>query len=321
MEPTILPEPHLNTHHQVFYNDLNAHQIPSSEKSSSQPLSLLPSPEVPFAPISISNSNQISKFKDSQFTSQHPSKALSKESSYSRVSISNLVHPISQNNEFKITNDRKRCSSPTIEKTLRYKIPKNCSIKYNFNTRPTEKTSLISCLVDLSVMAIEAVRNSNQHLDSKASRESLHSFITQLFRRSQASKAVVQLALVFCLRTQSSIKTLVQLPHSKPTSRALSEFLHVAFCGRRLFLGSLICATKYLQDSNFSNSTWAKIVGIPASDISLIERVFLQLVNYRLFVHNFDFYPYACRILELSSTRAPVPTELGRVVKELFYKA
>lgn len=295
-----------------------------NEKSSSQPLYLLPSPKVSIpACISLSKSSQISNYQDSQcLPSQFPLKDISVNRIYSRVSISSLVNPIPQSDCHSVvqSNDRKRCLSPTLEKTLRFKIPKNYSSKYNFSS-PSTGSSLISCLVDLSVMTIESIWGPDNKASSNSSRESLHVFVTELFRRSQVSKAVVQLALVFCLRTQSTLSAANRVMDSCGGSKSCIGNLNTAFCGRRLFLGSLICASKYLQDTNFSNSTWAKIVGLPSADISFTERIFLQLVNYRLFVHDFDFYPYACRILQLSSLRAPVPSALGQVVRELFFRA
>ncbi|CAJ0829500.1 3967_t:CDS:2 [Entrophospora sp. SA101] len=38
-----------------------------------------------------------------------------------------------------------------------------------------------------------------------------------------------------------------------------------ATCGRRMFLASLIIASKYLQDKNYSNTAWSKICGLQTS--------------------------------------------------------
>lgn len=327
MEYTVIAGPTLGSIHveQSYAKEpVSLPDLLQSEKSSSQPLSLLPSPEVSIpTSISLSKTSQFSNYPDSQcLSSRFSSKDMSANRVYSRVSISSLVNPTPQSDcrDVAQSNDRKRCLSPTLEKTLRFKIPKNFSSKYNFNT-PSTGSSLISCLVDLSVMTIESIWGPDNKASSNSSRESLHVFVTELFRRSQVSKAVVQLALVFCLRTQSTLSAANRVNDPFSSAKSCIGNLITAFCGRRLFLGSLICASKYLQDTNFSNSTWAKIVGLPSADISFTERIFLQLVNYRLFVHDFDFYPYACRILQLSSLRAPVPSALGQVVRELFFRS
>ncbi|CAG8752521.1 3266_t:CDS:1, partial [Racocetra fulgida] len=62
-----------------------------------------------------------------------------------------------------------------------------------------------------------------------------------------------------------------------------------ATCGRRMFLASLIIASKYLQDRNYANSAWSKISGLPVKDINAIERRFLILINYNLFIKDSTF--------------------------------
>nr|CAG8512379.1 7360_t:CDS:2 [Entrophospora candida]CAG8572073.1 12038_t:CDS:2 [Entrophospora candida] len=57
-----------------------------------------------------------------------------------------------------------------------------------------------------------------------------------------------------------------------------------ATCGRRMFLASLIVASKYLQDNNYSNNAWSKISGLSLKEINSIERRFLQLIVYNLYV-------------------------------------
>jgi len=325
MEYSILPGPHMGSQHRERSYAKLPVALPDllhSEKSSSQPLSLLPSPEVPSAPNSAIKP-QVYDFQSNQLLlSKFPVREASANRNYSRVSISSLINPVTQN-DCRVTgsNSRKRRFSPTLEKTLRFKIPKNYPMEYTFSSPSAGGSSLISCLVDLSVMTIEAIWGPDNKAGSNFSRESLHVFVTELFRRSQVSKSVVQLATVFCLRTQTTLSTANQLADARGNFAPCAGSWNTALCGRRLFLGSLICASKYLQDTNFSNSTWAKIVGLPSADISLTERIFLQLVNYRLFVQDFDFYPYACRILQLSSINAPVPNSLGQAVRDLFYKA
>ncbi|CAJ0924033.1 3075_t:CDS:2 [Entrophospora sp. SA101] len=42
-----------------------------------------------------------------------------------------------------------------------------------------------------------------------------------------------------------------------------------ATCGRRMFLASLIIASKYLQDKNYSNTAWSKICGLQVEEINM----------------------------------------------------
>ncbi|KAI8987079.1 hypothetical protein BDB01DRAFT_784489 [Pilobolus umbonatus] len=55
-------------------------------------------------------------------------------------------------------------------------------------------------------------------------------------------------------------------------------------CGRRMFLASLMVASKYLHDKNYHNKTWCKITGLDIKQINASEMAFLKLIDYRLHV-------------------------------------
>lgn len=60
-------------------------------------------------------------------------------------------------------------------------------------------------------------------------------------------------------------------------------------CGRRMFLASLIAASKYLQDRNYSNKAWARISGLPINEINVNERSFLNMIKFELHLPADDF--------------------------------
>ncbi|KAI8095237.1 hypothetical protein BDF21DRAFT_405463 [Thamnidium elegans] len=55
-------------------------------------------------------------------------------------------------------------------------------------------------------------------------------------------------------------------------------------CGRRMFLASLMVASKYLHDKNYHNKAWAKITGLDIKEINAAEMAFLTLIDYQLYV-------------------------------------
>jgi hypothetical protein len=55
-------------------------------------------------------------------------------------------------------------------------------------------------------------------------------------------------------------------------------------CGRRMFLASLVVASKFVQDKTYRNSAWAKIAGLPVTEINTAERYFLNIMDYRLYI-------------------------------------
>ncbi|ORX89206.1 hypothetical protein K493DRAFT_305956 [Basidiobolus meristosporus CBS 931.73] len=71
---------------------------------------------------------------------------------------------------------------------------------------------------------------------------------------------------------------------NKGNQQCHSTSLDPVYCARRMFLASLIVASKFLQDKNYSNKAWAKITGLSSSEINHNEIAFLRLIDYRLFV-------------------------------------
>lgn len=73
------------------------------------------------------------------------------------------------------------------------------------------------------------------------------------------------------------------------SSSSSSSSNRIIYCGRRTFLASLMVASKYLQDRNYSNKAWAKISGLSIKEINSNELIFLKLIDYSLFVSHETF--------------------------------
>ncbi|KAG0215468.1 hypothetical protein BGX31_000834, partial [Mortierella sp. GBA43] len=76
---------------------------------------------------------------------------------------------------------------------------------------------------------------------------------------------------------------------SSSSSSSSSPSNRIIYCGRRTFLASLMVASKYLQDRNYSNKAWAKISGLSIKEINSNELIFLKLIDYSLFVSHETF--------------------------------
>ncbi|BGP24733.1 G1/S-specific cyclin Pcl5 [Rhodotorula toruloides] len=96
-------------------------------------------------------------------------------------------------------------------------------------------------------------------------------------------------------------------------------------CGRRMFLAALICASKYLQDRNYSNRAWAKISGLDVCEINANERAFLKVVGFGLHLPAEEFQRWTERLAALnnspsssptSSSASTVPSPLARSASE-----
>jgi len=98
-------------------------------------------------------------------------------------------------------------------------------------------------------------------------------FVTNVISRAEVTMPTV-------------LGTLVYIDRAKPHLHiALEEWAH-----ERVFLGALICASKYLNDSTLKNVHWALCTGVFGKrDVGRIEREFLDVLDFELGVAEHDF--------------------------------
>ncbi|GAA6014686.1 hypothetical protein JCM11491_000193 [Sporobolomyces phaffii] len=112
-------------------------------------------------------------------------------------------------------------------------------------------------------------------------------------------------------------------PSSESLTDRLTRLLELQksplLCGRRMFLASLISASKYLQDRNYSNKAWCKISGLEIKEINLNERAFLELVGWELHLKAEDFKRWTERLNTLTTPTVPSASDrqgLARTASE-----
>jgi Cyclin len=120
----------------------------------------------------------------------------------------------------------------------------------------------------------------------KANVVSLRTFIQEVLKRSRTTYSTLQTALFYLFRVKNAIIHQLQGQSMTTTIRREQDYIS---CGRRMFLASLILASKFLQDRNYRNSAWAKISGLPVSEINAAEMVFLKLIDCNLFISKATF--------------------------------
>ncbi|EGR32235.1 n-terminal domain protein [Ichthyophthirius multifiliis] len=76
------------------------------------------------------------------------------------------------------------------------------------------------------------------------------------------------------------------------------EFVVNSFCIHRLLLASIMVAAKFFDDKYYNNSYYAKAGGVSSVEINYYERSFLQLINFNLFVKEYQFYNYRQKLLD-----------------------
>ncbi|CAB4491480.1 uncharacterized protein OCT59_017245 [Rhizophagus irregularis] len=158
----------------------------------------------------------------------------------------------------------------------------------NYDVKNYRKNALVENLVDTTVQIINVIWiNFPVHLNSQVI--PLRLFIQETLRRSRTSWSTLQTALFYLMRIKPQITFLWLNPdrwtlNSKDENNNNNSGSDPATCGRRMFLASLIVASKYLQDRNYANNAWSKICGLPVREINVIERRFLTLIDYNLFI-------------------------------------
>ncbi|KAI9493615.1 hypothetical protein BDB00DRAFT_763372, partial [Zychaea mexicana] len=107
---------------------------------------------------------------------------------------------------------------------------------------------------------------------------SMRSFIRQVLKRSHTTYTTAQIAICYLFQTQQAIRRYML---SEPRQSIKRDYIS---CGRRMFLASLIVASKYVQDKTYRNSAWASIARMHVQQVNLAERVFLEMCDYQLYM-------------------------------------
>ncbi|KAL9596435.1 MAG: hypothetical protein Q9219_005785 [cf. Caloplaca sp. 3 TL-2023] len=124
----------------------------------------------------------------------------------------------------------------------------------------------------------------------------LRTFVQEVLRRSKTSYSTLQVALYYLILIQSCLPRRDFTMEQHEDSQACRAMQ----CGRRMFLASLILASKYLQDRNFSARAWSKISGLKACEINTNEIAFLTAVNWKLHIPEPVFQRWTDVVLKYS---------------------
>ncbi|KAL9578382.1 MAG: hypothetical protein Q9212_005753 [Teloschistes hypoglaucus] len=154
-------------------------------------------------------------------------------------------------------------------------------------------TQMIETIWPLSVMSCgreTSTEGKNHNLIG------LKTFVQEVLRRSKTSYSTLQVALYYLILVQNC------LPGHDFTmeQREDSQACRAMQCGRRMFLASLILASKYLQDRNFSARAWSKISGLKACEINANELAFVKAVQWKLHIPEPVFQRWSDIVLKYS---------------------
>jgi len=71
----------------------------------------------------------------------------------------------------------------------------------------------------------------------------------------------------------------------------------------RLFLTSVLVSVKYSEDKFYSNAYYSKVGGIPLTDLNTLEAIFLNEIEYSLFVSDDAYDEYVSYLSSLIKMR------------------
>ncbi|KAJ2893490.1 hypothetical protein IWW38_002849 [Coemansia aciculifera] len=74
------------------------------------------------------------------------------------------------------------------------------------------------------------------------------------------------------------------LPAAAKAPSAAKPKSDVTMCGRRMFVAALMCASKFMYDRSYANKAWNKFTKLPLEQLGDMERGFLSMIDYRLYV-------------------------------------
>ncbi|KAI8141317.1 hypothetical protein BJV82DRAFT_489500, partial [Fennellomyces sp. T-0311] len=142
--------------------------------------------------------------------------------------------------------------------------------------------------IDTNAHVIETIWSSSSSHYNKSAVVPLRTFIQEVLKRSRTTYSTLQTALFYLFRARPAIIT--QLYERAVDQRGYPYWQDAYIsCGRRMFLASLVIASKFVQDKTYRNSAWAKIAGLPVAEINAAERIFLELIDYRLYIAQSTF--------------------------------
>jgi hypothetical protein len=114
---------------------------------------------------------------------------------------------------------------------------------------------------------------------------SLRTYIQEILKRTKTSFSTLQVALFYLLLIKAHVPA-IDFTKEQPRDMATIRGFQ---CGRRMFLTSIILASKYLQDRNYSSKAWSKITSLPVEEINANETAFLRAVNWKLHIAESKF--------------------------------
>ncbi|KAF1799525.1 hypothetical protein FB192DRAFT_1286277 [Mucor lusitanicus] len=160
-----------------------------------------------------------------------------------------------------------------------------------------ERTFMIEKLVETFANVIDSIWHPKFLIEhQKVKVMPTRGFCNEILKRSKTTYSTLQISLFYVFRVKKVVheKLYQRIQQQQQqqqsgnmqtnTCSTTTQMDDLMCCGRRMFLASLMLASKYLHDKNYHNKAWSKITGLDIKEINAAEMAFLKLIDYRLYV-------------------------------------
>lgn len=123
----------------------------------------------------------------------------------------------------------------------------------------------------------------------------LEDFIAEILKRTKISYSTLISALLLLNRLRSSLLALSQGEplSAHPSHRIFGQILQSKNFVRRIFISSIVIATKFLQDIHPSNLLWSKVTGLSLQELNYYEVFFLSMIDHNVYISSSIFYEWS----------------------------
>jgi hypothetical protein len=182
-----------------------------------------------------------------------------------------------------------------VGKYSTYMMQNNRSLLNGSRTMQTDYYVLSH--IEIYANAIDSIFQTKN--DAKIKMVPTRAFIQTILKKSQSIFNVVQTSLFYLFRVKYAVKQI-----SNKESKTKME--NMMCCGRRMFLASLMTASKYLQDKNYRNTAWSKITNLGLDEINQLEMAFLKLIDYKLYISKATFDTWYTKLHQHIQIKLPI---------------
>ena len=178
--------------------------------------------------------------------------------------------------------------SSVIIKEINHLPHSSCStpkILNNESQKRKAKLFQISNIQIISELLLNICEENKQKIEKAVNKKIK---IPKQITKNSLRNFIIRLAKYVKIHDSTMIITLIYIDRMCNSNNITITYNNVF----QLVLTSLLIAIKYNEDKNFSFKYYATLGGVTASELKILEKKFLYLINYNLYVDQRSFEKY-----------------------------